>query len=165
MNVKKFTAPTSREALRKVREALGPDAVILSNRPMDGVVEILALANDDAASLAQPADDSSPAMPELEIEDTYTPSPMMTPPPAPRAAARPQPTPQQMQDAIKARMQAQMEAQMEAEAQANMEARMQARAQARPAPGFAPAAPSQPTRPAPGFAAPAAPAVDMDRIS
>jgi flagellar biosynthesis protein FlhF len=54
MNVKKFTAPTSREALRKVREALGPDAVILSNRPTDGVVEILALANDDAASLAPP---------------------------------------------------------------------------------------------------------------
>ena len=26
MNVKKFTAPTSRDALRKVREALGPDA-------------------------------------------------------------------------------------------------------------------------------------------
>ena len=52
MNVKKFTAPTSREALRKVREALGPDAVILSNRPVDGAVEILALANDDAASLA-----------------------------------------------------------------------------------------------------------------
>jgi len=51
MNVKKFTAATSREALRKVREALGPDAVILSNRPVDGVVEILALDNDDVASL------------------------------------------------------------------------------------------------------------------
>jgi flagellar biosynthesis protein FlhF len=165
MNVKKFTAPTSREALRKVREALGPDAVILSNRPMDGVVEILALANDDAASLAHPADDAAPAMPELEIEDTYTPSPMMTPPPAPRAPARAQPSAQQMQDAIKARMQAQMEAQMEAEALANQEARMQARAQVRPAPGFAPAAPAQPTRPAPGFAAPAAPALDMERIS
>ncbi|MDB5790396.1 MAG: flagellar biosynthesis protein FlhF, partial [Massilia sp.] len=52
MNVKKFTAATSREALRKVRDALGPDAVILSNRPVDGVVEILALDNDDVASLA-----------------------------------------------------------------------------------------------------------------
>ena len=58
MNVKKVTAPTSREALRKVREALGPDAVILSNRPLDGVVEILALANDDVASLASPAPSS-----------------------------------------------------------------------------------------------------------
>jgi len=58
MNVKKFTAPTSREALRKVREALGPDAVILSNRPVDGVVEILALDNDDVASLASPSVES-----------------------------------------------------------------------------------------------------------
>jgi flagellar biosynthesis protein FlhF len=63
MNVKKFTAPTSREALRKVREALGPDAVILSNRPTDGVVEILALANDDAASLASPPPASPMAQP------------------------------------------------------------------------------------------------------
>ncbi|AVR98175.1 flagellar biosynthesis protein FlhF [Pseudoduganella armeniaca] len=160
MNVKKFTAPTSREALRKVREALGPDAVILSNRPMDGVVEILALANDDAASLAQPAADAPLGMPDLEIEDTYTPSPMMAAP-APRAPAPRQPSPQQMQDAIKARMQAQMEAQREAEAQANMEARMQARSQARPAPGFAPAASAS----RPVAAAPAAPALDMDRIS
>ena len=63
MNVKKFTAPTSREALRKVREALGPDAVILSNRQADGMVEILALANDDAASLAMPAPHSPMAEP------------------------------------------------------------------------------------------------------
>ena len=59
MNVKKFTAATSREALRKVREALGPDAVILSNRPVDGVVEILALANDDVASIAAPTHGSA----------------------------------------------------------------------------------------------------------
>jgi len=71
MNVKKFTAPTSREALRKVREALGPDAVILSNRPTDGEVEILALANDDAASLTSPAADSPMAQPApyLDLPD------------------------------------------------------------------------------------------------
>jgi flagellar biosynthesis protein FlhF len=55
MNVKKFTAQTSREALRKVREALGPDAVILSNRATDGGVEILALASEDISSLASPS--------------------------------------------------------------------------------------------------------------
>jgi flagellar biosynthesis protein FlhF len=54
MNVKKFTATTSREALRKVRDALGPDAVILSTRPVDGVVEILALAMPTAASCRPP---------------------------------------------------------------------------------------------------------------
>lgn len=54
MNVKKFTANTARDALRKVREALGPDAVILSNRATDNGVEILALANEDISSLAAP---------------------------------------------------------------------------------------------------------------
>jgi flagellar biosynthesis protein FlhF len=68
MNVKKFTAPTSREALRKVRESLGPDAVILSNRQVDGGVEILALANDDAASLAMPAPHSPMADPAPSLD-------------------------------------------------------------------------------------------------
>lgn len=57
MNVRKFTATTSREALRKVRDALGPDAVILSNRNVEGVTEILALAAEDMSSLAEPAAD------------------------------------------------------------------------------------------------------------
>jgi flagellar biosynthesis protein FlhF len=55
MNVKKFLAATSREALRLVREEIGPDAVILSNRTVPGGVEILALAHGDIASLAAPA--------------------------------------------------------------------------------------------------------------
>jgi flagellar biosynthesis protein FlhF len=55
MNVKKFTAPSSREALRKVREALGADAVILSNRTVNGEVEILALPSDEMAALAEPS--------------------------------------------------------------------------------------------------------------
>jgi flagellar biosynthesis protein FlhF len=55
MNVRKFSAQTSREALRMVRDALGADAVILSNRSVNGSVEILALASADMATLAQPA--------------------------------------------------------------------------------------------------------------
>jgi len=76
MNVKKFTAATSREALRKVREALGPDAVILSNRPVDGVVEILALDNDDVASLASPsaASDMDAPRPQLHVDTQPEPS-------------------------------------------------------------------------------------------
>ncbi len=76
MNVQKFTAPTAREALRKVRDALGPDAVILSNRPLDGVVEILALANDDMASLSAPAPHSEMAQPRPQLDlapPTFTP--------------------------------------------------------------------------------------------
>jgi flagellar biosynthesis protein FlhF len=68
MNVKKFTAATSREALRKVRDALGPDAVILSNRPVDGIVEILALANDDVASMASPAPGTDMAQPRPHLQ-------------------------------------------------------------------------------------------------
>ncbi|WP_137172916.1 flagellar biosynthesis protein FlhF [Massilia sp. HP4] len=75
MKVKKFTAATSRDALRKVREALGPDAVILSNRPVDGQVEILALDNDDVASLAAPAADSEMAQPAPQLQHLDTPAP------------------------------------------------------------------------------------------
>jgi len=54
MNVRKFSASNSREACRLVREALGPDAVILSNRTINGMVEILALASEDMSSLSEP---------------------------------------------------------------------------------------------------------------
>lgn len=74
MNVKKFTAATSREALRKVRDALGPDAVILSNRPVDGVVEILALANDDVASIASPDHGSEMDQPAPGFEPAAAPA-------------------------------------------------------------------------------------------
>src|SRR5450830_524691 len=72
MNVKKFTAATSRDALRRVREALGPDAVILSNSQGDGVVEILALANDDAASLASPPAASEMAQPRPQLQTQFS---------------------------------------------------------------------------------------------
>jgi len=55
MNVKKFIAGSSRDAWRQVREALGPDAVILSNRNIADGVEILAMANEDMSSLVVPA--------------------------------------------------------------------------------------------------------------
>ena len=47
MNVKRFFANSSREALTKVRNALGNDAVILSNRAINGGNEILALDGKD----------------------------------------------------------------------------------------------------------------------
>lgn len=56
MKIRKFFAGSSREALRQVREALGPDAVVLSNRAVDGGVELVALAENDLANLAGPDD-------------------------------------------------------------------------------------------------------------
>ncbi|HET7863237.1 MAG TPA: flagellar biosynthesis protein FlhF, partial [Burkholderiaceae bacterium] len=43
MNVKRFTARTSREAMQKVRQAFGDEAVVLSNKPCPEGVEILAM--------------------------------------------------------------------------------------------------------------------------
>src|SRR3546814_2890907 len=54
MNVRKFTANSSRGAWHLVREALGSDAVILSNRKVENGIEILALAGEDMAALAEP---------------------------------------------------------------------------------------------------------------
>lgn len=53
MVVKKFYGKTTRDALRQVREELGADALILSNRPtVGGGVEIMAVADADVATLA-----------------------------------------------------------------------------------------------------------------
>ncbi|QJQ96574.1 MULTISPECIES: flagellar biosynthesis protein FlhF [Halomonadaceae] len=46
MSVRRFVAANSRDAMRQVREALGDDALILSNRQTEGGVEVLALAEE-----------------------------------------------------------------------------------------------------------------------
>lgn len=51
MNVRKFIAPNARDALRKVKETLGNDAIILSNRGIPGGVEIMAVAARDMAMI------------------------------------------------------------------------------------------------------------------
>jgi flagellar biosynthesis protein FlhF len=48
MKIKRYFAPDIRQAIRKVREAQGPDAVILSNRSVDGGVEIVAAVDYEA---------------------------------------------------------------------------------------------------------------------
>lgn len=51
LKIKRFFAKDMREALEQVKEHLGPDAVIMSNKKVAGGVEIVA-AFDDAASAA-----------------------------------------------------------------------------------------------------------------
>lgn len=51
MNVRKFIATNARDALRKVKETLGADAIILSNRAVPGGVEIMAVAARDMAMI------------------------------------------------------------------------------------------------------------------
>ncbi len=54
MNVRKFIAATARDALHKVKELLGPDAIILSNRAIPGGVEIMAVAAGDMEMIVHP---------------------------------------------------------------------------------------------------------------
>ena len=63
MNISKFFANTSRQALQLVRQALGPDALILSNRPLDGGVEILAMAQHEMPQLQAGAQADKAAAP------------------------------------------------------------------------------------------------------
>jgi flagellar biosynthesis protein FlhF len=79
MNVKKFIAASSREAWRNVRETLGPDAVILSNRTIKGGVEILAMANEEMSTLATPAPARRAMRPPVkkviaELNEAYAPT-------------------------------------------------------------------------------------------
>jgi flagellar biosynthesis protein FlhF len=46
MNVKRFTAKTSREALMLVKQAFGDEAIVVSTRPCAEGVEVLAMASD-----------------------------------------------------------------------------------------------------------------------
>ena len=53
MKIKRFHGPDVRGVLQQVREALGPDAVILSNRRENSGVEVVAAADYDEAGVWQ----------------------------------------------------------------------------------------------------------------
>ena len=59
MNIQRFTAATSREALAKARMAFGDSTLILSNRPTENGVEVVATAEETLAALDQEASSSS----------------------------------------------------------------------------------------------------------
>ena len=73
MNVKRFTAKTSRDALNLVRQAFGSEAVVLSTRPCAEGVEVLAMAAESVQRFERVAGPAEPAAPQA---------------PAPRAAAQ-----------------------------------------------------------------------------
>ena len=60
MNVSRFFGATNREAMRQVRIALGPDALIVSNRRVNGGVEVLATDQTSMASVVPAEGESSP---------------------------------------------------------------------------------------------------------
>lgn len=111
MNVRKFVAATAREALRKVKETLGPDAIILSNRGVPGGVEIMAVAARDMAMIVP-----SPERQEMPHVEDYSvrlsaagqqqtaaklpPRAAPLVPPAPMAASHPPPAQAQARPAL-----------------------------------------------------------------
>ncbi len=85
MNVKRFFAPTAREALRELKEMLGADAIVLSNRAVEGGVEILALPGEAIGALqaanraavaarTAPAGAPAPASPAVESRPAPVPA-------------------------------------------------------------------------------------------
>ena len=58
MKIKKFIAPDIRRAIKMVRDEQGPDAVIISNRRVDGGVEIVSAIDYDEGLFSRLDDDS-----------------------------------------------------------------------------------------------------------
>ncbi len=73
MNVKRYQAPTAREALRALKAELGADAIVLSNRAVEGGVEILALPAESVGAIHAAArrherqETVPPAQPEATV--------------------------------------------------------------------------------------------------
>ncbi len=71
MNVRRFTARTSRDALVLVRQALGDDAVVLSTKPSVGGVEVLAMAPEGMKQIERMAAET----PDAEVVPRTDPVP------------------------------------------------------------------------------------------
>jgi flagellar biosynthesis protein FlhF len=91
MTVKRYFAETARECLRRVKLELGPDAIVVSNRAVDGGVEIMAMSADSLNALSEQAPPRAPAPPPLVAS---RPEPRLEPREAPsRQAAAPRTAP------------------------------------------------------------------------
>ena len=83
MNLKRFTARSSREALAMVKAAFGDDAVVMSTRPCEEGVEVIAMAPESVEQLermGQAAETFSAGLPSHA-------APTMPPQPAPRPSS------------------------------------------------------------------------------
>ena len=65
MNVRKYTAATTRDALRMVRDELGDEAVILSNRKVGDGIEIMAMSDEDYADITKASPQADLPIPKL----------------------------------------------------------------------------------------------------
>lgn len=82
MKIKRYFAPDIRTAIRQVREQQGPDAVILSNRAVEGGVEIVAAVDYDESAVLRQAYEAVPEernRRQQPIEDTAAEAPAAKP--------------------------------------------------------------------------------------
>ncbi len=88
--VRRFVAPSAREALRKVKEELGPDAVVVGNKAIDDGVEILAMSPASLDALARPGAGSATAPPRAAsaVAQPRAATPTPSPPPATGGGSR-----------------------------------------------------------------------------
>jgi flagellar biosynthesis protein FlhF len=93
VKIKRYTGTTTREVLTRIRNDLGPDAVILSNREIVGGVELMAAVDFDASRF--PADEAgdaavpNPAPAAVAAPTQVAPTQVArTPPPAAAPARR-----------------------------------------------------------------------------
>ena len=96
MKLSRFVGATTRDALRQVREALGEDALIVSNRIVDGSVEIVATLDTPSSlhadEVARQAAGAVPSDPASTATPDYRPPALPKPPasaPPPRVMMRP----------------------------------------------------------------------------
>jgi flagellar biosynthesis protein FlhF len=94
MNVKRFTGRNSREAMQKVRQAFGDNAVVLSTQPGPTGVEVLAMAPESVAAIER--FQTRPADPMFEDEARPAPAeayqaPQHTAQPAAKPSAKASP--------------------------------------------------------------------------
>ncbi|AVJ27623.1 flagellar biosynthesis protein FlhF [Achromobacter spanius] len=102
MKISRFYGANTRDVMRQVREALGPDALIVSNRSVDGGIEVLATVDgafDDAPQQQTPPREAPayapPARSIAAYQSAYAASaqPEIEPSPAEFTPAAPQPVP------------------------------------------------------------------------
>src|SRR5690625_1476224 len=101
MRIRRFVAADMRSALQMVRDAHGPDAVILSNRRIDEGIEIVAASNYDEDFVQRAIEDtrretvaaSAPPAPAPAVEPSPAPAPVAAPPPPSVPAPPPAPAP------------------------------------------------------------------------
>jgi flagellar biosynthesis protein FlhF len=74
LKIHRFIGNTAREALARVRETLGPDAMILSNRSVEDEVEILACGEGDFAAIIEEGALTANPITETEAEALVRPA-------------------------------------------------------------------------------------------